>query len=74
MVNIDGQLSDFEKGRQSAIKEIIQESYSFECCPNCGNTDLDDDHFCKECKSRFAVAYDAGWFGQFLEKKYRHKD
>ena len=59
----------FKKGFEQAVVEIIKCAEEFECCPDCGNPDADS-HFCDRCHERISVREDAGWFAQYLRKKY----
>ena len=52
------------------ISDIINLAFGFECCPFCGNVDLDSSHFCTVCSKRFSVCDDAYWFALFLEKEF----
>ena len=52
------------------IDEIIKMAENFECCPYCGNLNLDSEHSCNVCKKRFLKPDDAYWFAEYLKKKY----
>ena len=54
------------------LRKIIEEAMEFECCPTCGRIDIES-HFCPHCKERISVPDDAGWFAEYLKKKYGYK-
>lgn len=61
-----------EKDREWARKVlqiIIEEARGFECCPYCGNPNLENEHYCQECDSRISTPEDAAWFAKHLSDK-----
>ena len=57
-----------EKGRKEERATIIQLADQFECCPECGNTEIQS-HWCPKCKKEFAMSGDAGWFAKHLKDR-----
>ena len=56
------------------LKAIIKLAEEFECCPECGGTNLiGGGHLCADCKERVAVPDDAHWFAEWLKKEYKIK-
>ena len=49
------------------LERIIGLAYDFECCPNCGNVEIES-HYCPKCKERFACPYEGYFFGEYLKK------
>jgi len=56
------------------LEEVIEMARVFECCPFCGNHDLNSEHHCEECGHRISVPDDAKWFADYLEKTYSVKE
>ena len=54
------------------LRKIIEEAHEFECCPDCGNVEIES-HYCPKCKERISTPYDAEWFAEYLSKKYEYK-
>ena len=48
-------------------ERIIGLAFEFECCPNCGNVEIES-HYCPKCKERFACPYEGYFFGEYLKK------
>lgn len=51
--------------------EIIELAENFDCCPHCGNYNLENNHYCEECKQRIVEPDDAYWFAQYLKKELK---
>ena len=58
------------KVRNETVDAIIAEADEFTCCPRCGATDIENDHYCQHCKERMVEPDSAWWFGQYLRRKY----
>ena len=56
------------------IKEIILLAENFECCPYCGDYELDSDHYCDKCFNRIVTPDDGYYFAQFLKDYYKTVD
>jgi len=67
---IDELLEASDRTKKSIIRRIIELAEEFECCPECGSTNLiGGGHLCGDCHERVAVPDDAYWFSQFLKEK-----
>jgi len=56
------------------LRAIVKLAEEFECCPECGSTNLiGGGHLCGDCNERVAVPDDAYWFAEWLKKEYKLK-
>ena len=53
------------------IEDILRDACRFECCPYCGNEEMDSGHYCEKCKERFVQTLEVPkWWIDKMAKKY----